>query len=59
MRHNEQLSAVTTCWPCVTLVPSTGLQDDPDKMQEFYEELMAEQLENPEEEEEQEGEEEE
>lgn len=43
----------------MTLVPSTGLQDDPDKMQEFYEELMAEQLENPEEEEEQEGEEEE
>ncbi|MPC50110.1 Calpain-A [Portunus trituberculatus] len=41
----------------MTLPPLTGLQDDPDKMQEFYDELMSEQQENPEEEEEQEDEE--
>ena len=44
--------AVTIHWLGVTLPPSTGLQDDPDKMQEFYEELMSEQLEKLEEEEE-------
>lgn len=47
-------AALTTRWLGMTLLPSAGLQDDPEKMQEFYDELMSEQLENPEEEEEEE-----
>lgn len=49
--------AANVHWLGVTLPPSTGLQDDPEKLQEFYDELVNEPLENREEEEEQEDEE--
>lgn len=42
-------------WPSLSLPPPTGVEGDPEKLQELYDELMTEQEERAEEEEQEEG----